>query len=154
AEGAARVQHEASHDRESQPRAARFGRVEVVERAIELVARHPPARVRDRYANAGAIRLRVGRPRGNGDLAYPRCEAVESVSDEVLENAADHERVRARGTNSVRQLQAHLGLTSAPQAADCVAHHRVHVTRLAGGLGGEAGGTGGEGLEGPDDGGR
>src|SRR5207249_11954978 len=79
------------------------------------------------------------RPRRDGDASRSRRQTVDGVPDEVVEDAAQDEGVGPDGGQTLHELQAQLRVSGAAHAADGLAHHGVHVARLAGGLRVQAG---------------
>src|SRR5213592_56668 len=132
---AVRIEYEASHDRQAEARPAGFGRAEVVEGAIQLLFGHALAGVRDDHTDAGLS----ARPRRYGDASRSRRQTVDGVPDEVVEDAAQDEGVGPDGGQTLHELQAQVRVSGAAHAADGLAHHGVHVARLAGGLRVQAG---------------
>src|SRR5207247_1617348 len=81
AQRAVRIEYEASHDRQAEARPAGFGRVEVVEGAIQLLFGHPLAGVRDHHTAAGLS----ARPRRAGSASRPRLQPVRALAGGLTE---------------------------------------------------------------------
>src|SRR5438876_104901 len=79
----------------------------------------------------------AGGPDGHGPPR--RREAVEGVADQVFQDSAQHQGIRADGGERVRQLALERTAARVGDAADRLADRRVDVARLAGRLRGEAG---------------